>query len=93
MSRSYKKHPIVKDHCKGMKEIANRHLRRKGLEEIPNNKGYKRLFNSYNISDFKFSDTFQEYLRSRERRYNRTDFTQEEIIKFKDEWERVYKRK
>lgn len=54
MSRSYKKHHIIKDRNAGMKDIANRSIRRVpiGLTDTLNYGGYKRHFESWNISDF-----------------------------------------
>lgn len=51
MSRSYRKFPGRKFNSPGMKNIANRKVRRyKG--EIANGKGYKKLFDSWDICDF-----------------------------------------
>jgi hypothetical protein len=52
MSRSRKKHPVRKDHNKGMKRIANRIIRR--TLDIPNGKAYRKVFESWNISDWNF---------------------------------------
>lgn len=56
MSRSYKKTPICKDHTKGMKQLANRKVRRmmKNPELHLPNKLYKRAFDSYDICDWVF---------------------------------------
>lgn len=53
MSRSYKKVPIVKSGKRNnkMKRIANRSIRQK---DLPNGSAYKKAFESYNISDWKF---------------------------------------
>lgn len=55
MSRSYKKHPIIKyAGCKDLKKIYNRRLRRSnkiGLEDIPNGNAYKKMNESWNIND------------------------------------------
>lgn len=60
MSRS-RKAPFVKDRNPGMKAKANRKVRRrakraitKADEEIGSGKSYKKVFNSYDISDFCF---------------------------------------
>lgn len=60
MSRSYKHTPCCKDHTRGMKQCANRYLRRNRLS-VPSGKAYKKLFCSYNISDYKFLKSFREY--------------------------------
>lgn len=66
MSRSHKKNPIIKDKT-GMKKYANRKVRRY-KKEIPNGTSYKQLFNSYDISDFSFSYTYNEYKKEYESR-------------------------
>lgn len=65
MSRSYKKHPIFKDHRKGGKQMANRQVR--NSEEVPNGSAYKKFFDSYDISDYWFSSTFEEYRKGYEK--------------------------
>ena len=58
MSRSYKKTPVSKDSTrkgptyKSGKQIANRAIRH--IPEIPNGGGYRKAYDSYNISDFAF---------------------------------------
>lgn len=62
MSRSYKKNPIVKDGRSGKvgKRFANKKVRRyKG--EIANGKAYKRLYESWDIHDYAFRETYQEH--------------------------------
>jgi len=61
MSRSYKKMPVVKDSsCKGStfksgKQIANRAVRKQ--KDIPNGGSYKKVYCSWNISDWRFMKT------------------------------------
>ena len=57
MSRSYKKSKVVKDSTKGMKKLANRKVRSylKRGKELSDGKGYKKVFESYDISDWKFT--------------------------------------
>ncbi len=51
MSRSYKKHPRCKDSAsKDMKKFANKKVRH--IKNIPNGKAYKKVFESYDISDW-----------------------------------------
>lgn len=65
MSRSYKKNPIIKDKNKGMKQIANKKVRHhKG--NIANGNAYKKLFSSYDICDYSFRETYEEYLQQAE---------------------------
>jgi hypothetical protein len=53
MSRSYKKHPFVKDPAnKFMKRYANKKVRR--TPNIPNGKAYKKVFESWDISDWRW---------------------------------------
>lgn len=61
MSRSYKKRPIVKDKNKGTKQQANKKVR-KFKYTIQNGKSYKKIFNSYDISDFSFECTLKHFL-------------------------------
>lgn len=59
MSRSYKKFPCVKDRCslktkkrEQPKTYASRHVRRS--DDIPNGSSYKKLYCSWDISDYRF---------------------------------------
>jgi hypothetical protein len=52
MSRSFKKEKIVKDHNKGMKQFANKKVR--CSDDIPSGNSYKKVFNSWDISDYSF---------------------------------------
>jgi hypothetical protein len=52
MSRSRKKHPIVKDRNPGSKRIANRKVRR--IPDVPNGKAYRKVYCSWNICDWRF---------------------------------------
>lgn len=56
MSRSFKKSKIVKDSTKGMKRLANHRVRSyfKSGKEISSGKSYRKVFCSYDISDYKF---------------------------------------
>lgn len=68
MSRSYKKTPIVKDGKSGYpgKKFANKAVRRyKG--EIPNGKQYRKIYSSYDIHDYAFRCTYEEFKREYER--------------------------
>lgn len=53
MSRSYKKNVYVKDKDKHAQRQANRRVRRLNSEQ-QNGCYYKRVYNSWDISDFKF---------------------------------------
>ena len=55
MSRSYRKHLVLKNKHKGYKKIANKSLRQK-LKQIdyePNYGNYKKIYNSWNLESFK----------------------------------------
>lgn len=85
MSRSYKKHNIIK--CAGdtsFKKIYNRKLRRTTkLDEIPNGKAYKRMNESWEIYDFISRCSWEDF-----KSWNWTqDMTQEEAWK---EWKRHF---
>lgn len=60
MSRSYKKNPIIKDSNGFGKKQANKRVRRfKGV--IPNGKAYRKLYNPWDISDWAFYRTWNDY--------------------------------
>ena len=62
MSRSYKKYPMVKDHPRGMKKIANRKFRRNNNEDYLLQGGlYKKYFEQWDISDYKITKSFEEF--------------------------------
>lgn len=73
MSRSYRKHPIVKDGGRSKKEdrtLANRIVRRKlnNLDyEIADGKAYKKEFESWNIADYISMWTKEEAIKEYER--------------------------
>lgn len=52
MSRSFKKIAIIKDQVTWMKRYANKKVRR--TPNIPNGKAYRKLFDSWDICDYKF---------------------------------------
>ncbi|GEK06428.1 hypothetical protein [Schleiferilactobacillus harbinensis] len=69
MSRSYKHFPCVKDFNRGMKAATNRRLRRKlkrGVFDevmVGKSNAYRRLFESWDISDYAFRSSAPESLR------------------------------
>ncbi len=94
MSRSYKKHPRVKDSAsKNMKRFANKKVRR--TKEVPSGKAYKKLFESWDISDWNWRWTRQEAIHdwetADENSYIRTQF--ETLEKYLIYWEKCVKRK
>lgn len=62
MSRSYK-YPIFTDYNRGSKQLANRKVRQKIKSMASFSKGnwYRKIFESYNICDFKFFPMNEEY--------------------------------
>ena len=61
MSRSYKKYPCIKDCSKHGKRFANKRVRR--TKDIPDGKAYRKVYNPWDISDWSFSKTWNEYWR------------------------------
>ena len=99
MSRSYRKHPICTDGSPNttqeMKRFANKKVRKTNFEELPlKGSGYKKVFETYDIHDWKNRTTKEEWIESyyRERRYYnpQDNYTLEEWI---NEWEKEFKRK
>ena len=94
MSRSYKKHPIITDHSvkitKWKKRLANKKVR--NTKDIPKNKGYKKIYDSWDICDYTISYTWNEYLIAEEELEGRT-LTSEEVKILRNKWEKYYKRK
>ena len=68
MSKSYKKTPIIKDNT-GTKQLqwykrhANKTVRR--TADIANGKAYKKVYCTWNIHDYSFRQTYNEYLKER----------------------------
>lgn len=62
MSRSYKKNPYCNDgHRKTTKEskrFANKKVR--NTDNVPNGKAYKKIFESWDIRDYSFRQTWEE---------------------------------
>lgn len=94
MSRSYKKHPIVKDPAgKYMKRFANKKVRR--TKDIPNGKAYRKVFETWDISDFRWiwsrEKAIYDYLTAEPDSWIRKKYeTLEEYLKY---WEKCVKRK
>lgn len=88
MSRSYKKVPCCKDYNRGMKQRANRHLRRNYLD-IPSGRAYKKLFCSYDICDYRFLETFSSY-KKWILKYSHKRYSKEELYR---NWYKYYKMK
>lgn len=90
MGKSYKKFPFCKceDSCKWGKKQANRRVRRyKG--ELGNGREYKKLYNSWDICDYYFSETWKEYQHYCEQPRWWRDYEEPNYY----EWYRTYKGK
>lgn len=62
MSRSYKKTPIVKDNKRGRKHSkrqANKKVRHS--HEVPNGKQYRKFYNPWDIYDWIYFTSFEDY--------------------------------
>lgn len=85
MSRSYKKHNWEK--CAGdtsYKKIFNRWLRRtKDIDEIPDGNAYKKMYCSWDIADFRFNSSWEEF-----KTWNYEEEKDEEELWA--EWKRLY---
>lgn len=98
MSRSYKKHPRVKDSAnKFMKKYANKKVRH--AKDIPSGKAYKKVFESWDISDWNWIWTKEEAIKEwykaqtdpKEYNWIREHF--ETLEKYLIYWEKCVKRK
>lgn len=99
MSRSYKRHPVCTDGSPNttqeMKKFANKKVRNTDFDELPlKGKGYKKVFETYDIHDQKDRMTREEWIEA----YYRTGkwyspaekYTLEEWL---NEWDKDFKRK
>ena len=93
MSRSYKKHPWYTDgsphSTKESKKLANKKVRR--TDDVPlKGKGYKKIYETYDIHDFKTRYSKQEWIRDYKRIRYRKYESFEDYINY---WEKTYRRK
>lgn len=100
MSNSYKSEPVIKDYNRGSKKFANRRVRRKlknaSYKYISNGNSYKKLSCSYDICDYSFRMTWQDFLISLEELRNEKFSYHSNINNLEDArnwWERYYFRK
>ena len=94
MSRSYKKHPYSKDRpSKGMKKFANKKVRH--TKDIPNGKAYKKVFESWDICDWRWiwtrADAIRTWERAKEDSWIKKHY--ETLEKYLIYWEKCVKRK
>jgi hypothetical protein len=85
MSRSFKKLSICKNQRTYAKKLANKKVRR--TKDIPDNKGYKKVFCSWDICDFSLRYDFESWKRNN---YHSEEMTEEELYSM---WYRWYKSK
>ncbi|MCM1217324.1 MAG: hypothetical protein NC548_22740 [Lachnospiraceae bacterium] len=94
MSRSYRKQPVWKDHNKGMKEIANRKVRRALNQDMDlrlPHKDYKKYFCSYDICDYRslvepdFERYYQEEIKLWQKRVTSYYWCRDETCPTRDE--------
>ncbi len=95
MSRSYKKHPFIKDggrSSKKDKQLANRAVRRGNKDLSKKGKGYKRIYCSYDINDYISRWPWKEAKKEWETNsWWRNYFLSEK--EFYNYWAKCYKRK
>ncbi|MCL2416047.1 MAG: hypothetical protein FWD01_04450 [Defluviitaleaceae bacterium] len=94
MSRSYKKNPITKEESGGMKNTANRKVRRRLKSArfgLANGRAYRKVFCSWCISDWRLRKTYKEYLADAE------DIKKAYLSRMRQysfwDWYKMYKRK
>ncbi len=97
MARSFKKNPVVRERRRNgkaqryIKRQASRAVRKAG--DVPAGKQYRKFYCSWNISDYAFRNTWDDYISfMSNRRYGR-ELTEDEIKKERRYWERCYYRK
>ena len=100
MSRSYKKHPFCTDGSphttQESKKFANKKVRNTNFEDLPvKGKGYKKVYESYDIHDWKDRMTKEEWIKAyyKHREWYGAPcdhYTLEEWIK---EWDKDFRRK
>ena len=76
MGKSYRKQPVWKDHNRGMKQIANRKVRRalnRNYDLRLPHKSYKKFCESWDICDYLslVPKTFEEYYQQEVKRWYR----------------------
>ena len=93
MSRSYKKHPIITDHSKitrYKKREASKKVRR--TKDIAKGNTYRKIYDPWNICDYKLRTTWKEELHITESKLGRP-LTEKEKQELKKQWTKYYRRK
>jgi len=99
MSRSYKKYPCCKDgnrRKKRDKQLANRRIRRGSWKDvdIPSGRKYRQAYNTWDICDYRFVETFAEFIARHQRWYVEAvdRLGQERADKYwADDWRELYR--
>lgn len=65
MSRSYKKHPIVKDNQNWAQKAANRHIRH-SCDDVPNGSAYRKYYPQWDICDYWYHEEWKWTVRKYE---------------------------
>ena len=99
MSRSYRKFAVVKDRCRTSKRFmkpktdANRAVRR--ADDVPQHSGYKKLYCSWFISDYRFmgSQSATELKRKWDKGDSLLHYHYDTFREAYIDWLRYYKRK
>ena len=93
MSRSYKHSPWIKDRSRRNQKQKKRFAAKKTRNEddMPGHMGYKRISESWEISDYANRVTWQEFLHDFVKLYGNP--TKKEENKLRGEWEKTYLRK
>jgi len=96
MSRSYKKHPWCCDKpAKGIKRCANSKVRSvlKDPNVVLKGSDYKKVFESWDICDYKWFDTWETYWAREWRYYYKYGGDKPDFKKCYRDWLKWYKRK
>ncbi|MCM1166524.1 MAG: hypothetical protein NC299_07070 [Lachnospiraceae bacterium] len=89
MSRSYKRTSVVKDSgSKFSKRMASKSVRR--ASDIPKGCGYRKLFCSWNICDWRFFETFYSTKEFRRRWFDKSDEEFDAWRRFRN-WKEAYR--
>lgn len=90
MSKSYKRHPVCKDSSntcnKKDKRSANKKVRKYTLSLTGKSKDYKKISESWDISDYRFWMSSESYAENWEEMFS----SKEEAIQ---KWKKYYRRK
>ena len=83
MSRSYKKHTCYKHNVRWAKRAASKKVRKQNFN-LPSGNAYKKVYQQYDICDYKFYVSFIAYISGED---------ETPIEKLYKDWCKYYKRK